>query len=160
MSRIKYMASVNDEKIQKGSRIFHPNNFYHVYNRGNHKEKIFYQEDDYLKFLDMVRFSESYTGVEIYGYCLMPNHYHLLLRLGSDPIMMSKFFHRSMTGYVLYFNHKYNKVGHLFQDRYQYRLLEGDRDIRNIKRYFKDNPLEAGLVRDSSDYRWLHIYEG
>lgn len=152
------MTLIDDEKIQKGSRIFYPNNFYHAYNRGNHREKIFYDIQDYQKFLSMIRFSEVYTGVEIYDYCLMPNHYHLILRMGADPEGMTKFFHRSMTGYVMYFNRKYDKVGHLFQSRYQCRLIDGQSDLERVRRYLIENPTKAGLVKDSADYRWLQIF--
>ena len=154
------MSSINEEKIQKGARRFYPNIYYHVYNRGNHRELIYHQEADYYKFLELLRVAELRTAVEIYGYCLMPNHYHLLLRLGSEEDGITKFIHRSMTGYVMYFNHKYETVGRLFQSRYQYRYVFGDIELYRVKKYLQDNPVKAGLAKESEEYRWLSIYEG
>ena len=144
----------------KEPRIFYRNSYYHAYNRGNHYQKIFYEEKDYKNFLHYLRYAEKITTVEIYGYCLMPNHYHLLLRLGSNERDFSKFFHSSMTSYSMYFNKRYHQVGRLCQDRYQYRWLPGADDIYKIKHYLRQNPVKAGLVQNSEDYKWLSIYEG
>ena len=154
------MTYSEEIRFSKDRRLCIPNSFYHAFNRGNRKQNIFFDEEDYLKFLQIIRYHEVNTTVEIYGYCLMPNHYHLLLRLGSDIRDFSKFFHRSMTGYSVYFNKKYNLVGRLCQDRYQYRLLRNGADIECIKEYLRTNPVKARLVRKRCDYRWLSIYDG
>jgi REP element-mobilizing transposase RayT len=144
---------------ERSQRLFLPNTFYHAYNRGNRKEPIFLDEQDYIKFLQLIFRAEKNTSVLIYGYCLMPNHYHLLLRLGSDTNDLSRFFQRSMTSYSLYFNYKYKLVGHLFQERYQYRILLTKGDIEIVQEYMKNNPTEANLVKNSTDYKWLWIYD-
>ncbi|MCD4811122.1 transposase [bacterium] len=147
-------------KRERTQRLFFPNHYYHAYNRGNRKQKIYLDEEDFLRFLNLIYYYEEATSVDIYGYCLMPNHYHLLLRLGTNPKDLTRFFHRSMTAYSLYFNRKYKLVGRLCQDRYQYKLLPTRIDINRIKEYLRENPTKAGLVTHSVNYRWLWTHEG
>lgn len=131
-----------------------PENYYHVYNRGVEKRKIFLDEEDYTVFLGLIKkyltgtnknlknrhlFNNLGTEVSLLSYCLMPNHFHLLLfQKTSDGI--TKLMRRVTTGYVMYFNNKYDRVGGLFQGRYKAAHINGDTYLHHISRYIHLNP--------------------
>jgi putative transposase len=149
-----------ERENKKSRRILHPNAFFHIYNRGNHKKKIFHSPKDYEVFLGLLcKYLDIYKPLHLFSYCLMPNHYHLLLKTGSNQDDLIKFMHRFMTSYAIYFNKKYQQTGHLFQSRYKSKYLPLDRDVRRTLEYIKKNPIEAKLCRRSKDYKWLWCSE-
>ncbi len=87
----------------------------------------------------------------------MPNHYHLLIKSGNDVTELPEFMHRCMTSYVRYLNLRYKLVGRLCQGPFKVKLLPGADDILKVIKYFEQNPVKAGLVKNSEDYRWLRI---
>ena len=104
----------------------------------------------------MKRYLDEYDVVLI-SYCLMPNHYHLILKLGESKMDISKFMHRFMTSYSCYFNRKYGLVGSIFQNRFDARRLDDYSDLFSMIDYLKKNPVEAGLVNNEGRYRWFYI---
>lgn len=124
--------------------------FYHVYNRGNHREPIFHAPRDYERFLWILTDAAAEYGMEVAAYCLMPNHYHVLVRQreGGDLVRMMRSFGVS---YVKYYNWNYGQVGHLFQGKYGLRAIESDADLLNISRYIHRNP--AGFAKVAA-YEW------
>jgi len=136
------------------------NSFYHIYNRGNRKEKIFLQTDDYERFISsMQRFLiVNKYDLLIYSYCLMPNHYHLLVDSGSSPVEITYFMHRFMTSYAMYFNKKYDYVGRLFQNSYKTKSIRSLKHFNKIVNYISQNPVKAGLVRNAEDYKWSEYH--
>jgi len=143
-----------------------PGTYFHVYNRGNKKEDIFLDESDFRFFLlklrqyllpdekDKSRLSllpkDSFSLI---SYCLMPNHFHLLIRQNLD-IPTSKLLLRVCTSYSKYFNKKYDKVGHIFQDQFK-QVTIGDNDyLKWLSCYIHQNPKVAGLVSKIADYGW------
>lgn len=134
---------------------FAPENYYHVYNRGVEKRRIFLDAQDYRTFLGILKkyltgeqtehtanrhkFTNLSGEVELLAYCLMPNHFHLLL-YQSAPDGVTKLMRRVMTGYVMYFNGKYSRVGGLFQGRYKAALINADAYLQHISRYIHLNP--------------------
>jgi putative transposase len=141
-------------------RLLYPNSYYHIFNRGNHKKRIFHSTHDYEKFIQLLqKYCFIYEEVIPLAYCLMPNHYHILIKTGSDPSELSKLMQRFMTAYVLFFNKKYVQVGRLFQSRYNSKHLPFPRDISRIYNYIKNNPIEANLCRNPEDYKWLWLSE-
>src|SRR5438874_1058064 len=90
---------------------------YHVITRGNNRRKIFRSHDDYLKFTSLLQQQKNKLPFYINSYCLMQNHYHLLIAMKDD--LVSRIMHRDLTSYSQYHNRKYNKIGHLFQGRYK-----------------------------------------
>lgn len=137
-------------------RYFQKNSFYHVYNRGNRKEKILRDKKDYIRFLDKVAFYKNKYEVDILCYCLMPNHFHLLLQqLGEIPV--SKFMLALSTSYSKYFNLKYGEVGRLFQERFRAKLIETDAYLLQLSRYIHLNPSE--LTGKLEDYKWSSMGE-
>lgn len=137
--------------------LYRKRNIYHIYNRGNNKSKIFRNVKDYNNFVNTVRRYEKMFDVIVLGYCLMPNHYHLILMLGDSKTDISKFMQRCMTSYVMYFNRRYGRVGHLFQGRFGSRLVDKGKDFSNLVDYLRNNPVEAGLVGKKGKYKWFYL---
>ena len=137
-------------------RKFVRGKLYHLYNRGNRKRKIYYNEGDYERFVFLLSKYDLLLDVCICGYCLMPNHFHLLVRSGGEGAI-SEFMRRLGIAYTKFFNTKYRFVGHVFQGRYQATEVTGVGGMRRVVEYIKDNPVKDGLVRESGDYRWLEI---
>lgn len=98
-------------------RLFAPGVLYHVIVRGNQRQKTFLDDSDYRVYLDKLSQYRRRCSVTIYAYCLMPNHVHLLIECSATPL--AKFMQGVQQSYTQYFNRRYNKVGHLFQGRYQ-----------------------------------------
>ena len=133
-------------------RIEYPNAFYHITSRGNEGREIFTSKGDYARFL---RYFESATeryGARIHCFCLMPNHYHLLLE--TPRANLQRILHHLNTAYTNYFNAKMERVGHLFQGRYRAILVEKDTYALELSRYIHLNPVRAHLVEEPSQYPW------
>jgi putative transposase len=129
---------------------------FHIYNRGNRKRKIFYKDRDFLRFTKLLRRYSAVHQVIVCGYCLMPNHYHLLLKQskgGSIP----KFMQGLAISHTKYMNTRYDMVGHVFQGRYQAREIGTESSKRRIVAYLKNNPVKDNLVEEPGLYRWLEI---
>jgi len=135
------------------TKIFYQDGHYHVYNRGNRKQNIFLEEADYIGYLERLRKYKKEHKVSVLCYCLMPNHIHLLLRQDSE-IPLSKFLHPLHTSYSMYFNKKYDKVGHLFQGRFKQKEVNKDEYLLRLSSYIHLNPLIGGLVKKLENYRW------
>ncbi len=144
-------------KKPKCEILYKKNKYYHIYNRGHHKSPIYRCKKDYLNFIRLMeRYLDRYDIVLI-SYCLMPNHYHLVLKLGESKMDISKFMQRFMTAYSCYFNRKYGLIGTVFQNRFEARRLDDYIDLFNMIEYLKNNPLEAGITSIKKRYRWLYI---
>jgi putative transposase len=132
------------------ARAFEDGAYYHLYNRGNNKEAIFHQAADNERFLWLMAEAAGEYDVGIHAYCLMPNHYHALVRQrpgGSMVQMMLSF----ATAYAMYYNRAYGHVGHVFQGRYQTRLIRNEQDLVEITRYIHLNPAN---IADYRSYEW------
>lgn len=137
-------------------RNFKPNNPYHIYNRGNKKEKIFFGEEDYLYFENSLKYAAGIFKVWIYTWCLMGNHYHLLVKAdNSESIMLMM--HRVTTSYSFYMRNKYGYVGHIFQGRYCTVEIENKEHFQIVLKYIKNNPVKKKLCIRSEYYRWLTV---
>ncbi len=152
---------------QKNSiKRYYENGFYHVYNRGVEKRDIFIDRDDYLAFLHLLKTSLSplprqgttLTGTDIFSpkanrprrknffsqldllaYCLMPNHFHLLVKQ-KDSLSLSKFMRTVCTSYSMYFNKKYDRVGSLFQGIFKAIDIDNEDYFLWVSRYIHRNP--------------------
>jgi REP element-mobilizing transposase RayT len=133
-------------------RIEFPNAFYHVLARGNRKQEIFLEERDYQRFLDYLRDYREKYPFNLYAYALMPNHYHLLIESLEMPL--SRVMQALQLRYTVYFNKKYDKVGHLFQGRYKAILCDRDAYLLELVRYIHLNCVRANIVADPLDYPW------
>ncbi len=136
---------------------FLKNNYFHVYNRGNNYNKIFFAEKNYSFFLR--RLLEIYDKrINIVSYCLMPNHYHLLLKIIEDNYL-EKAMQRFSTSYTKAINKQYGRVGHLFQGRYKAKLIPNNEYLLHLSRYIHLNPVRAGLVKKPEDWKYSSYNE-
>lgn len=134
------------------SRYFQEGGYYHVYNRGNRKQKIFLQSRDYRRFLErMCEYKEKFA-VSVLSYCLMPNHFHLLLKQETS-LPLTAFMLRLGTSYAKYFNIKYEEVGSLFQGRFKAKQIESDEYLLHLSRYIHRNPVSTPGV-ELGDFPW------
>ena len=133
-------------------RIEYPGAFYHVINRGNAKEKIFLNNRDRDKFLEYLEVSVERFSLIVHSYCLMDNHYHLLLETPEANI--SRAMRWLNASYAVYFNIKRNRNGHLFQGRFKAILVNADEYLHVLARYIHLNPVRAKLTNKPEDYQW------
>jgi putative transposase len=132
--------------------FFVVNNYYHVYNRGSEKRSIFQDERDYNKFLHRVKETSNKYAIDILCYCLMPNHFHFLIKQNTD-ISITTFMNALQLGHAKYFNTRYSRVGPLFQGRFKAKLIESESYLLQLSAYIHKNPisflLDSGNTRDS-----------
>lgn len=133
-------------------RIQYPGAFYHVTSRGNERRNVFRTNRDRKRFLSYLESATQRYGAEIHGFCLMNNHYHLLIE--TPGANLSQIMHHINSAYTMYFNVKYERVGHLFQGRYKAILVDVDEYAKELSRYIHLNPVRAGIVDDPEDYLW------
>ena len=133
-------------------RIEYPGAFYHVASRGNEQKDVFKSQKDREKFLDYLASATERYGAVLHAYCLMSNHYHLLLETPDGNLAQIM---RHINGaYTTYFNIKRKRAGHLFQGRYKAILVEFDEYAMELTRYIHLNPVRAGMVTLPEEYRW------
>ncbi|OGP99623.1 MAG: hypothetical protein A2026_02525 [Deltaproteobacteria bacterium RBG_19FT_COMBO_46_12] len=133
-------------------RLEYPGAFYHVLNRGNNLEYLFRNERDREKFLALLGKAKDRFSLVIHTYCLMDNHYHLLLET-KEP-NLSQAIQWLNVSYATYFNRRYRRPGHLFQGRFKAILIEADEYLRPLSRYIHLNPVRAKLVPTPDLYFW------
>jgi putative transposase len=133
-------------------RIQYPDAWYHVMNRGRRGEDIFLEKNDYLLFIDLLCEPTTLWRVNIAAYCLMPNHYHLMIQTPDANLSLCM---RHLNGiYTQRFNRYHHCDGHLFRGRYKSILIEADRYLLELVRYIHRNPVRAGLVDRMDQYLW------
>ncbi len=125
---------------------------YHVMLRGVNRDPIFLDDEDRVRFLVALRTAKQVSACRVLAYCLMDNHVHLVLRTGTEPLgVVVK---RLGVRYAAWFNRRYERVGHLFQDRFKSVAVETDPHLVSLLRYVWNNPVKAGLVEHPDEYRW------
>jgi len=129
---------------------------YHIIVRGINKQDIFYDKQDYSKFIKEISNTKGKYQYELYAYCLMPNHVHLEIK--DNRNFLESIMRSLMVAYVSYFNKKYERVGHLFQDRYLSKRVETDKYVLDLQRYIHQNPEKAGIAK-KEEYRWSSYKE-
>ncbi len=159
--------------------------YYHIYNRGNSKQTIFHNKEDYYRFSKLIflangdnNFKVSFIGNNIYNfdrgdklvnigcYCLMPNHFHILLTQPDDG-NISKFMQKLSTGYSMYYNIKYERTGTLFEGKFKSRHVNDDRYLKYLFSYIHLNPVkliepkwkEKGVVNKKQVLQYLQRYQ-
>jgi len=126
---------------------------YHIAQRGNNKNKIFLDEDDYKEFLSLLkRYKHKYL-FELYHYCLMKNHIHLLVKIIKKKDM-AKLFQGIFQSFQYHHRRKYNYCGSLYQNRYKSILIQTESYLLECGRYIERNPLRAQIVNSPGRYRW------
>lgn len=133
-------------------RIAYPGAFYHITSRGNERKDIFKSQQDRDKFLSYLGSATRRYGALIHIYCLMNNHYHLLMETPSGNL--SQIMRHINGAYTTYFNAKRQRSGHLFQGRYKAILVDIDEYVKEPSCYIHLNPIRAGIVDKPERYRW------
>lgn len=141
--------------MPRSKRIKSLTHTYHIMIRGVNKEKIFCDEDDKRKFLQILKYYLNKFDVEIYAYCLMDNHVHFLLKSSES---FNKFMQCIQTVYATYFNKKYKRIGHLFQDRFKSIPVEKETYLLECVRYIHQNPVKA-KISSIDKYNWSSYNE-
>jgi len=152
---------------------------YHIYNRGTEKRRIFENKREYKRFIQTLQYYQlqgpkpkfsnfikyklfnpnpNKKIVEIISYCLMPNHFHLLLKQLKEG-GISEFIRKLSDSYTKYFNIKHDRVGALFQGPFKAVLMEGDEQLIHVSRYVHLNPIASFLVKNLGDYEWSSFKE-
>ncbi len=133
-------------------RLHFPHAFYHVISRGNAKQPTFVDASDYERFLALLQSTSSRFDVLCHAYCLMPNHFHLLLEPDACPL--SRMMQQLNSAYSQSFNRRHDRVGHVLQGRFKGLLVDRDEYFLQVLRYIMLNPVEAGLVDEPGAWRW------
>ena len=133
-------------------RLHLPGMLYHVMSRGNDKQCIFADDADHRSLLDHFADALARFGARCAAYCLMWNHYHLLVRAGALPI--SRVMQQINSDYCRQFNLRHHRVGHVLQGRFKATLVEDGGAARRVLRYLALNPVAAGYVANPDDYQW------
>lgn len=138
--------------MSRKPRIWFPGATYHITARGNRRESIFYDSDDYQHYMDLIASCKKDISFLVHAYTLMPNHIHLLLEIKKEPPgKIIKYIH---SRYAIYFNKRYKLIGHVFQDRYHAKLIDTIDYFLQACKYIHLNPVKAEMVRKPENYVW------
>lgn len=124
--------------------------YYHIINRGVDKRIIFKEANDYEYFEELMCFYAKSYGITLHNYCLMSNHYHLLIEISHENL--SKFMRQLNMNYAIYFNKKYKRTGHLWQGRFKSWYVTDTAYLYTLMLYIEQNPLKAKMVKDLKEY--------
>lgn len=138
---------------------------YHIYTHANGKDLIFREEENYKYFLEKLT-NYIIPIAEIYAYCLMPNHFHLLLRFKNlDQIVyenehkyLMKQFSNLLNGYAKAYNKRYHRKGSLFLDYLKRKRVNDEKYLRKLLHYIHNNPVNHGFVEDINDWKYSSYY--
>ena len=117
---------------------------YHVINRGNNRQKVFRKESDYAAFLQALADLKERKPFALYGYCLMSNHFHLLLRPLGDTV--SRIVQSLLVSHTQRYHKHHQSGGHVWQGRFKSPVIQDDAHVLTVLRYIEANPLRAKLV--------------
>jgi putative transposase len=126
---------------------------YHVLNRGNGRQEVFHREDDYAGFVELIKKAKRRYAVKLFGYCLMPNHYHMVVMI-EEAEELSRWMQWLMTSHVRRYHREHESNGHVWQGRYKSFVIESDDHLLTVMRYVEGNPVRAGLAGSAIEWRW------
>ncbi len=126
---------------------------YHILNRGNGKQQVFHRNQDYEAFTNLMREVKDRYPVKVFAYCLMPNHFHMIL-MPVHAEKLSKWMQWLMTSHVRYHHRHYKTSGHIWQGRFKSFIIQKDNYLLTALRYVEGNPVRAGLVSSARNWLW------
>ena len=129
---------------------------FHVLNRGNGGATVFHADGDYRAFLELLAAAKAKHPVKILAFCLMPNHFHLVLQPVRDA-SLSPFMHWWMTSHVRRYHRFYRSHGHVWQGRFKSFPIQQDGHLLTVLRYVLHNPVRARLVEQASEWPWSSL---
>ena len=144
--------------MSRAKRIYSDQGIYHIMFRGVNKQNIFEEEFDYKVMSDYILNLKKKFSFEIYAYCFMTNHVHLVMKeknMGDISLIMKNL----LTKYALYFNNKYDRRGHLYESRYKSKPISNEDYLYASICYVHQNPVKAYVVEKMEDYNWSSYKE-
>ena len=132
---------------------------YHVINRGNGGATVFHKDGDYRAFLDLLTVAKCTYMVKVFGFCLMPNHFHLVLQPAGNNAL-GPFMQWWMTSHVRRYHQHYRSRGHVWQGRFKSFPIQHDGHFLTVIRYVVRNPVRAGLVPHTHEWPWSSLRYG
>jgi len=145
---------------------FIPDFYYHLYNRGNNRQAIFFEHDNYLFFLRGIKKYVCSAAATIIAYCLMPTHYHMLVRVGLgaqtsqvSSERVSNAMQRFLISYTKAINKRFSRVGALFQGQFQAKPVQSYEHLLHLCIYIHANPVKDGLVTAPEDWPYSNYLE-
>jgi len=141
-----------EANMPRKPRLEFPGAIYHIHQRGNHQEHIYVDHADSVLFMKLLRDVIERMNWICHAYCLMGNHYHLLIEIPDGILSRGMAWLNGM--YTKKFNRKYNVSGHLFQGRFKSRLIEDNMQFLTTARYIVRNPIEAHIVESAEHWPW------
>jgi len=173
----KTVFDIIDEMGNRDYKKFAAGTIVHIYNRGNNREKIFHNEQDYKAFVFRIGLALGFEGKELnhqlssqpysriritgtrkgkfklHAFCLMPNHFHFLIEQCGD-VPISNIISKICASYAKYINKKYKRVGHVFQDKFKAVLIESNEQLMWTCAYIHMNAVKDGVVKYPDEYTW------
>ena len=125
---------------------------YHVIDRGNNRQDVFHKDADFEAFLTALGDLKKRKPFELYGYCLLNNHFHLLIRPLADPI--SRIMQSLLVSHTQRYHKHHHSGGHVWQGRFKSPVIQNDEHLLTVLRYIEANPLRAEIVKRAEEYRW------
>lgn len=130
---------------------------YHIMLRGINQQSIFEDDEDYSKFVELLQKYKSVCRYKVFAYCLMSNHVHLLLKI--EDVDLDSTMKRLAGSYAYWYNWKYYRKGHLFQDRFKSEPVEDDVYFLTVLRYIHQNPAKAGITTQLEEYQFCSYFD-
>jgi putative transposase len=146
--------------MARSKRLASVGHIYHVVNRGNDRRAMFLQREDYATFRSFLIEAKTRFAIDVFGLCVMPNHFHALLCPQSEDAL-SAYMQRVQGRYACYFRARTQTVGqgHVFQRRFWNAPVVDDEHFRIVLRYIENNPVRADLVRRAQRWEWSSLAE-
>ena len=138
--------------MPRQSRVKSESGIYHVMLRGINQQLIFEDEEDNEKFLEVLKDCKAVSEFKLFAYCLMGNHVHLLIKTEKEEL--EQIFKRIGARYVYWYNWKYKRKGHLFQDRYKSEPVDDEQYFLTVIRYIHQNPVKVGKCKSVDEYQY------
>lgn len=129
---------------------------YHALNRGNRREDVFHKPADYDAFVEAIADARKRVPVDVFGYCLMPNHFHLVLRPHEDGDL-GRWMRWLLTAHAARYHRHYETTGHVWQGRFKAFPIQDDDHLTTVLRYVERNPLRAELVARAEHWKWSSL---
>ena len=143
--------------MPRAPRLKSQSGIYHIMLRGINQQVIFEDDEDYRKFIETLKEYKAVSGYKVFAYCLMSNHIHILIKVGKEDLDV--IMKRIAGSYVYWYNWKYYRKGHLFQDRFKSEPVEDDEYFLTVLRYIHQNPVKAGIVEKLDEYEYSSYNE-
>jgi len=144
--------------------VLETNNIYHVYNRWFEKQFLFKNDNDYQRFLNtMKKYNNIYTWIKIYSYCLLPNHFHMILSSSKSGLEISDFMRKLQQWYAMYFKTKLSPDlktrGQFFEWRFKAKFIKDEEYLAKCLAYVNFNPIKHEIVDNIDDYKWTSYHQ-